>query len=584
MTVTVLYLPDEPIAEAWFIRHPGRLAMRVWGGEPDPLGDGHVVAVAFADDTGDVLVLDGARASLIRHTVRAAFSNHSRTVWAHEAMSEAWRMRRAFGLALSSLRCAAVAARVHWPKRNGGYALSALRSEVDATMHPLREVWTERAAVHGCSPPVGESCAWLLEAAKHLSVADCPELVAAIAGEARATAALVTELSSSKYGVAILRQVEVDQEWRWTGFQGIRVDSTVLHSAIGDIESQLRRVARELGAEVWKNTDERRAWLERTGIVPAIDPETGSPSLDRKFRKLAQVPPVMAEVWSRACEAMDVAGSLGKLHEFRKATGGGDRVYPIVSTMTPSATTGRMSVTRPALQNLSNADLSGVGSLRGLLLADEGRVLVGGDLTHVEPSILAALSGDSALIAAVQRGRDPYVEVAGIVWGTKLALEMRKRAKVILLALMYGMGDAQLSTQLRVSQREAAQFRASILGAWPRLAAWIVGVRAAASRGEEIVTIGGRPLPDTRDRPYVSTNYLIQGSAADLFKDMVSGVRAGLPSGARLWLPVHDELVVECLPEDADAVRLLMTEKMSRDVEGVPVWAEPEVLGERWRK
>ena len=47
---------------------------------------------------------------------------------------------------------------------------------------------------------------------------------------------------------------------------------------------------------------------------------------------------------------------------------------------------------------------------------------------------------------------------------------------------------------------------------------------------------------------------------------------------------MHDELVVECCPDAVDEVVELLASCMRREVEGVLVWGEPKVLGEKWAK
>jgi DNA polymerase I len=49
------------------------------------------------------------------------------------------------------------------------------------------------------------------------------------------------------------------------------------------------------------------------------------------------------------------------------------------------------------------------------------------------------------------------------------------------------------------------------------------------------------------------------------------------------WLPLHDEMVLE-VPEDrADEGAQALTDLMSTEVLGIPMPAEGEVIGTRWR-
>jgi DNA polymerase-1 len=68
------------------------------------------------------------------------------------------------------------------------------------------------------------------------------------------------------------------------------------------------------------------------------------------------------------------------------------------------------------------------------------------------------------------------------------------------------------------------------------------------------------PNPNEKDeqrrwnRFQMGTNYVIQGSCADTLKLAMVRLLPVLPSNARLLLTVHDELVLECLDEDANIV------------------------------
>lgn len=600
MSVTVLSLDEEILlADAWLARHPGRVTIDTETTGLDVFADEFECgAVAIGVSSGDALVLEGRATGLVKHVLRTVFTDPSRRVWAHNATYDAWVIRRMYGIALSSLRDSVTAAQVCWPNRAGGYSLKALRPTTQDAQDALREEWADRAADFDAPTPRGGEASWLPVAVRHLRVRTSEALAAYVAEDVVETARLVDEVAASLATQApALRQVEVDQEWRWAGYQGIRIDRDLLDESIEKIETALEDARPQFdGVEVWRNTNARMEWLAAHGIVPPRDLKTNAPTLSKKWRKLAEIPPGKESLWEAACNAMATAGILPKLEEIRRAAGDGDRVHPSIGAITPRGATGRMSVRGPALQNLSGDDVLGVGSLRGVLLADEGRVLVGADLSHVEPSMLAALTADPVLTAAVQRDRDPYVETAVAAWGpgaaerdasgalTPEAAKLRKRAKVVLLALMYGMGDRSLALGLSVDQRQARRVRERVLGEWRGVARWIEQVRRDARRGHQQFTLGRRPIADVRTRPYLATNYLIQGSAADLFKMMASDARRELPRGARLWLPVHDELVIECEPGQADEVADILTRSMSVEISGVPIWGEPEVLGSRWRK
>lgn len=51
-----------------------------------------------------------------------------------------------------------------------------------------------------------------------------------------------------------------------------------------------------------------------------------------------------------------------------------------------------------------------------------------------------------------------------------------------------------------------------------------------------------------------------------------------------LWLPVHDELVVQVVAEKAEQAALVLTAAMTTEVNSVPVTGTARVLGPVWGK
>ncbi|WP_160664991.1 DNA polymerase [Pseudarthrobacter sp. ATCC 49987] len=131
-----------------------------------------------------------------------------------------------------------------------------------------------------------------------------------------------------------------------------------------------------------------------------------------------------------------IAQTASKLRELSEKQING-RIHPTIKGI--GAHTGRMSIGKPAIQNIPT-------NLRRLLLAEEGHVLVGCDLNRVEPCVIAAMSGDEALIEAVKA--DVYIELAVAVYGkdkreaivaasrTDAGSPERKIAKTALLAMI----------------------------------------------------------------------------------------------------------------------------------------------------
>ncbi|MNW65086.1 DNA polymerase I [compost metagenome] len=120
------------------------------------------------------------------------------------------------------------------------------------------------------------------------------------------------------------------------------------------------------------------------------------------------------------------------------------------------------------------------------------------------------------------------------------------------------------------------------------MSAWVQEIRAKAKNEERLLTAYGRPISTLApDEAYKAVNYLIQGTAADLLIQMTLDVADELDERfptARLWLPIHDELVIECDEENAERVREMLEARMAVDLDGVPIWGEAKVLGPVWTK
>jgi hypothetical protein len=275
-------------------------------------------------------------------------------------------------------------------------------------------------------------------------------------------------------------------------------------------------------------------------------------------------------------ETAGLAKSLTNVYTNVSADG---KVYPRINAT--GAVTGRMTITDPALQATPRY-------ARNIYCAGPGRVLVGCDLARVEPTLVAALSGDPGLLRAVEG--DIYAELAESVWGSEAKGDgaLRDVAKVALNATNYGQGATGLARRLGCSREEAARIIWTWSHAYPVFAEWKRSVIAQSERVEPLTTHGGRPLP-VLDAHYQAVAYVVQGSASDIFKQMTRAVAKELRkqgSVAELWLPIHDELVLS-VPDDAASIAQaidVLDRCMRITINGVTINGTPQALGQSWRK
>jgi DNA polymerase I-like protein with 3'-5' exonuclease and polymerase domains len=134
----------------------------------------------------------------------------------------------------------------------------------------------------------------------------------------------------------------------------------------------------------------------------------------------------------------------------------------------------------------------------------------------------------------------------------------RPTAKVAVLGAMYGQTTGHGAQALR-----------RLSAAYPVAMAYLDSADRAGQAGRDLRTYGGRlivlaasePRSSSRAAAYgrYARNAMIQGAAAELFKVWAVTVRARIASlGARIVLCLHDELLVHCPREQAEAAARLV--------------------------
>jgi DNA polymerase-1 len=233
------------------------------------------------------------------------------------------------------------------------------------------------------------------------------------------------------------------------------------------------------------------------------------------------------------------------------------------------AATGRLSSSDPNLQNIPIRTELG-REIRRAFVAEPGFVLVSADYSQIELRVLAHLSGDETLIAAFERGDDIHDQTALKVFGADSPLsahELRRRAKIINYALLYGKTAFTLAKDIGVPQAAAQAFIDAYFAGFPRVRHFIDRTLDEARAAGVVRTMFGRRrlVPEVVSRngqirsaaERVAVNMPIQGTAADILKRAMIDVDAALKGDhprARMILTVHDELLFEAPEAEAEAV------------------------------
>ncbi|MFJ5103222.1 DNA polymerase [Streptomyces sp. NPDC088554] len=253
-----------------------------------------------------------------------------------------------------------------------------------------------------------------------------------------------------------------------------------------------------------------------------------------------------------------------------------DRVHPKIGAL--AARTARMSISDPPFQQLP----SGKWEVRHAIRADDGHRMISVDYSSVEPRVMAALSGDERMTAAILRGDDLHNLTAQSIYGPGFTPGQRKVAKVTQLSVAYGGGVSTIAAQTGLTEAEASSAKKGYKRTYPRLARYIRSLQAQVIRdGYTLRTPSGRRLVFDRDAAYASFNGEIQSTARDIFAQGLLEIHErGLAS--HVLLPVHDEIVADATDNDAEEVAREIGEAMTMSLRGIPLGTDPDVGGHSW--
>jgi DNA polymerase-1 len=242
------------------------------------------------------------------------------------------------------------------------------------------------------------------------------------------------------------------------------------------------------------------------------------------------------------------------------------------------AATGRLSSTNPNLQNIPIRTERG-RKIRGMFVAGGAdRTLVSADYSQIELRIIAALSGDPAMIEAFQAGVDIHTATASKVFNVPLesvTKEQRSNAKTVNFGIIYGVSAFGLSQQTALSRTEAKDLIEQYFQTYPGIKSYMDHqVAQARSKGYVETLLGRRRyLKDIDSRNQVmrghaernAVNAPIQGTAADIVKLAMVNLNQRLTQeGLRspMVLQVHDELVFDAFNDELDVLIPMIKHEM----------------------
>ena len=301
--------------------------------------------------------------------------------------------------------------------------------------------------------------------------------------------------------------------------------------------------------------------------------ETGRLQLDQDtFRDMAKRYPQMEPL-------KELRHALGELRLEKLAIGPDDRNRVLLSPF--GASSGRNTPS-------NNKFIFGPSVwLRGLVKPPAGRALAYVDWKSQEVAIAAKLSGDPALLEAVQSG-DPYLtfaKMAGLVPpdATKRSHKaIREMCKTCVLGTNYGMQAQSLAMRTGLSAIDAQDLLRRLAQTFPTFTAWADHVVDVGQLTGYLSTVFGWTLR-TENSPRSTTlrNFPMQANGAEMLR---LACCLATERGVQVCAPVHDAVLVEGDVDGIDdtvaATRAAMAEASRIVLDGLEVDTDVEII--RW--
>jgi DNA polymerase-1 len=362
--------------------------------------------------------------------------------------------------------------------------------------------------------------------------------------------------------------------------RGVKIDVGVLDSLSKEFGARMDELIREIfklaGCEF--NLDSPKQLSEvlfgKLKLPPVKKTKTGFSTDHDVLETLSRLHPVPAKIVEYRTLAklkntyVDVLGTL-----VNPRTG---RVHTSFNQAVTS--TGRLSSTKPNLQNIPIRTDEGRRIRAAFVPADAGRLILTADYSQVELRILAHFSKDENLREAFAKDLDIHTSVAAQLFGTPEALittEQRRVAKTVNFGIIYGQTPFGLSKELGIPRSTAEEFIFNYFNTYRGVKRFIEEAIAFARENGYVATLSGRRRrigeinsADKSRRAFAertAVNTVIQGTAADLIKIAMINIHkkiSGGASSARLVLQIHDELVFEVEKKTVDADRKFVEREM----------------------
>lgn len=368
--------------------------------------------------------------------------------------------------------------------------------------------------------------------------------------EAAGVALDIAELQN--FGNHLKKEIqEVEQQiFQLTGFQfniqSARQLGEVLFEHLKIAEKPMRTKTKQYatGEEILQQ------YIDRHPIVPLI----------LQYRTLQKLLSTYVEALPRYIEP-----STGRIHAMFHQT---------------VTATGRLSSSNPNLQNIPIRTEYGQEIRKAFVAGNKDSLLLSADYSQIELRVMAAISGEVAMIEDFQMGYDIHSATAARLFQIPIEQvndQHRRKAKMVNFGIIYGISAHGLSQRLGISRKEAAQMIDEYFKKYPAIKQYMQKTIEFARQYGYVKTIKNRKryiqnlhssnaiVRGFAERAAINTP--IQGSAADIMKVAMVNIHQCLKQNqmkSKLIMQVHDELILEVTQDELEPIRNIVADEMKK--------------------
>lgn len=240
-------------------------------------------------------------------------------------------------------------------------------------------------------------------------------------------------------------------------------------------------------------------------------------------------------------------------------------------------TTGRLSSVEPNLQNIP-IKLELGKKIRSFFVGEGNRNIMDADYSQIELRVLADIAKDNVMIDSFKKGIDIHKTTASQVFEVPLdevTNEMRSHAKAVNFGIVYGISGFGLAKNISTTRKKATEYINKYLEKYNGIHEFMDNIVKKAEEAGYVTTLFKRRryIPELKEKnrnvvefgKRIAMNTPIQGTAADIIKIAMNRIYRALKENklaSKLIMQVHDELIIEVIPEEEDIVKKIMYEVM----------------------